>query len=378
MRYTLLRNHQSSAGWLTRTSSSILHFHVWNTDPLNIPKPQLTAPWHRTSVLAHIDKLPMPKASYSIPHLRDQYLHYIDGILHPSGRSPPLAIYCDASVGSFGAAGIGLLIPDINHEESLRISDWASTTDAEGIAIYHALQVGSGQNRPLAVFSDSQGALLRLCASDTEHLVTCNILQLTAHLSTHGISVTFHWIPSHIGISFCDKVDQLAKSALLLEEPHYGLPLSLMQLKHRIVSSLQDYDNQTWTAAKLHGSATIQHYEGVVGLSDEAGRYKLYNSLTRRQQATLTRLRIGYKYTTHFVKDAVLDTKPLTYNCCKLCKAPNSHNLEHYLLECVKTAPYRSISETHRPSLIDYIKCIIETGLVYDMVNDIDGFLPTR
>lgn len=54
-------------------------------------------------------------------------------------------------------------------------------------------------------------------------------------------------------------------SALLLEDSHHGIPLSLTQLKLRIASSFRDRENQTCTIAKLNGFNTIEYY-GVVGL----------------------------------------------------------------------------------------------------------------
>ena len=366
-------------GWVAQTAELILRFHVWNTDPLNIPRISLTAPWHRTHVHVHIDRTPIPKAQYTTLDLREYYVKYIDRVLNPPDGNLPLAIYCDASVHPSGAAGICVLVPDMEYEESIRISDWASTTDAEAIAIYHALQKGSERQCSLAVFSDSQGALHRLTAFNTDNLITCNTLQLIARLSNQGIRVSLHWIPSHIGIFSCNKTDKLAKSALHLENPHYGIPLSLAQLKQRIINSFKDYEDQTWIIEKMKGSGTIQHYEDVVGITDKDKRFRIYNGLTRRQQVTLTKLRIGYQYiASSYVEDAALDKKPNSYHCCRICKLPKSHSLKHYLLECPRTASYRSNSVVHRPSLTEYIKCIIETGLVYDIIKDVEGFLPPK
>ena len=367
---------RTSAGWVARTAELILRFHVWNTDPLNIPRIRLTAPWHRTHVHVHIDRTPIPKALCTTLALREHYVKYINRVLNPSDGDLPLAIYCDASVHPSGAAGIGVLVPDMEYEESIRISDWASTTDAEAIAIYHALQKGSERQCSLAVFSDSQGALHRLTKFDTNNLATRNTLQLIARLSNQGIRVSLHWIPSHIGISSCDKTDKLAKSALHLENPLYGIPLSVAQLKQRIINSFKDYEDQTWIIKKMNGSSTIQHYEDVAGITDKP--FKIYNGLTRRQQVTLTRLRIGYQYTANYDEDTVLDKKPTSYHSCRICKSPKSHSLKHYLLECPRTASYRSNSVVHRPSLTEYIKCIIETGLVYDIIKDVEGFLPPK
>ena len=128
----------------------------------------------------------------------------------------------------------------------------------------------------------------------------------------------------------------------------------------------------------MTGSSTIRHYEDVVGITDKDKRYIIYNGFTRRQQVTLTKLRIGYQYMASYNDDKALKKKPTSYHCCRICKSPKSHSLEHYLLECPKTASYRSNSVVHRPSLIEYIKCIIDTGLVYDIIKDVDGLLPSK
>ena len=125
----------------------------------------------------------------------------------------------------------------------------------------------------------------------------------------------------------------------------------------------------------MKGSSTIRHYEDVVGITDKDKRFRIYNGLTRRQQVTLTKLRIGYQYIASYVD---LDKKPTSYHCCRIFKSPKSHSLKHHLLECPRTASYRSNSVVHRPSLTEYIKCIIETGLVYDIIKDVEGFLPPK
>lgn len=45
--------------------------------------------------------------------LKAHYMKYIDNFLHP-----PLVIYCDASTDRHGTAGDGVLILDIDLEES--------------------------------------------------------------------------------------------------------------------------------------------------------------------------------------------------------------------------------------------------------------------
>ena len=214
--------------------------------------------------------------------LKAEFTDHITRVLNPRNETPPIPIYCDASVNPAGAAGIGVLIPSLGQEASIRLADWTSITDAETIAIYHALQMGSDLHASLAIFSDSQGALYRLKAFNPTDLASGNIHQIVLRLSRRNIQVSFYWVPSHIGISQCDKVDRLAKKALMLEEPAYGLPLSMQQLKKRISLALQDAEDQAWIQEELDGSSSIKHYEQVACMSSRHRRYKLYERMSRR------------------------------------------------------------------------------------------------
>ena len=99
--------------WVTRTAQRILSFSVWNTDPLNIPKCKLSAPWHRTHVRVTIQTTQTSKAHSSSNILKAEFTDHITRVLNPRNEIPPVAIYCDASVNLAGAAGIGVLIPSL-------------------------------------------------------------------------------------------------------------------------------------------------------------------------------------------------------------------------------------------------------------------------
>lgn len=74
----------------------------------------------------------------SVTELKGHYMKYLDEVLHPPHGTPLVAIYCDASTDCHGAAGVGVLIPDIALKESVQISNWEST--AESVAIHHAIK----------------------------------------------------------------------------------------------------------------------------------------------------------------------------------------------------------------------------------------------
>lgn len=64
----------------------ILNFSVENIDAINIPEATFAAPWHRSHVYVHIDKLTGPK-SMTVTELKCHYLKYIDEI-HGIPRPP--------------------------------------------------------------------------------------------------------------------------------------------------------------------------------------------------------------------------------------------------------------------------------------------------
>ena len=129
----------SNLEWRVKTAHVILNLNVWNADAQNIPDINISAPWHRTHVYVNIDKLLGSKSMNTTAELKTHYLQYIDEILHPSHGDPSLAINYDASDNPLGPEGIGVLIPDICYNKSICISDWASTTDAESVAIFHTI-----------------------------------------------------------------------------------------------------------------------------------------------------------------------------------------------------------------------------------------------
>lgn len=73
----------------------------------------------------------------------------------------------------------------------------------------------------------SQGAPYRLSVYSPKDIETISISYIRA-----GYTSVINWIPSHMGISSCDKVDQLAKLAFFHKEPYYAVPLSLKQMEN--------------------------------------------------------------------------------------------------------------------------------------------------
>lgn len=63
--------------------------------------------------------------------LKAHCLKYIDYILHPPRRALVLAI----PTHRHGAAGVGILIPDIDLEERVHVSNWTNITYTKSVAL---------------------------------------------------------------------------------------------------------------------------------------------------------------------------------------------------------------------------------------------------
>ena len=126
----------------------------------------------------------------------------------------------------------------------------------------------------------------------------------------------FCWIPSHIGIQGNDKADSLAKSALdMIPDKNYKIPYS--DLKPKIKQIMTIKWQQLW---------------------DENPHNKLYKlqpnlkertpdpSNTRREETTITRLRIGHTRLTH---SFILKEEPPPK-----CSCGNRYTIKHILIEC--------------------------------------------
>ena len=127
------------------------------------------------------------------------------------------------------------------------------------------------------------------------------------------------WIPAHVGIQGNEKADQLAKSTLEKSENknHY---LCWSDLKPEVNKYINDIWQKEWdgdVANKLHEILPI--------MSDKPSNGVI--KLNRKQETTLSRLRIGHTWLTnsYLLKK---EDQPFCYACDSL------YTVRHILVEC--------------------------------------------
>ena len=132
--------------------------------------------------------------------------------------------YTDGSKSSEGVV-CASVFPDFDVFVSLPVV--ASIFTAESCAIFLALsRISFHTSDNFVIYSDSRSALQALGCLYTRNPLVLKIQRFLCDLHAHRKSVSFCWIPSHVGLSGNEKADFLAKRAIQLPPAnHNALPL---------------------------------------------------------------------------------------------------------------------------------------------------------
>ncbi|XP_065307841.1 uncharacterized protein [Dermacentor albipictus] len=248
-----------------------------------------------------------------------------------------LLVYTDGSVLSNGSAAAACTIPSEGRSRQCRLPFRASSTAAELAGFNLAADLAEDPpTKPVAVLSDSRPALQALSdhhrCGVTETLLRAKISALCAV----GVAISFHWLPSHVGIAGNEEADVLAKAA-----HHPTVPLT------RAVAA------SYFSRQRLKQLLTSSHPDSRVA-TNHAPKLLPENGLSQRDRSTLLRLRTGSVWTA-----ARLHAKGrIASPACRRCD--DAETLEHLLCTCLAlaqecapvTATYRqyglpATSETH-------------------------------
>ena len=134
----------------------------------------------------------------------------------------------------------------------------------------------------------------------------------------HSKKVIFCWIPSHIKIQGNDKADSLAKAAIYMTTDK-NIKTPYTDLKPKIKQIVTKKWQQLWDENPHNKLFQIQ---------PSFKERKLDPNYTRREETTLTRLRIGHTQLTH---SFILKEEPPPK-----CPCGNQYSIKHILIECTK------------------------------------------
>ncbi|KAH7947441.1 hypothetical protein HPB52_011967 [Rhipicephalus sanguineus] len=126
-----------------------------------------------------------------------------------------LQVFTDGSVMPDGTAAAACVIPSKAISRQCRLPFPASSTAAElaGLHLAADLLAEDIPAVPIAVLCDSKAALQTL-ANHRRAGLTGNLLETKFRaLTASGASVSFHWLPSHVGIAGDEEADRLSTPA---------------------------------------------------------------------------------------------------------------------------------------------------------------------
>ncbi|XP_037505979.1 uncharacterized protein LOC119382352 [Rhipicephalus sanguineus] len=188
-----------------------------------------------------------------------------------------LQVFTDGSVMPDGTAAAACVVPARTRSRQCRLPFPASSTAAElaGLHLAADLLAEDIPSEPVAVLCDGKAAL-QILANHRDTGLTGSLLAAKYRaLAASGASVSFHWLPSHVGIAGNEEADALAKAA---HQP--GTPIT------RAVAA-RDY-----TQARLKKLLVTVHPDSRVA-SGRGPKLLPETGLTRRDRSALLRLRTG-------------------------------------------------------------------------------------
>ncbi|XP_075735269.1 uncharacterized protein LOC119170629 [Rhipicephalus microplus] len=230
-----------------------------------------------------------------------------------------LQVFTDGSVMPDGTAAAACIIPSRANSRQCKLPFPASSTAAELAGLHLAVDLLAEDIplEPAAVLCDSKAALQTLANSRRAGLTACLLTAKVRALTDAGVSVSFHWLPSHVGIAGNEKADTLSKAA---HQP--GTPYSC-------AVAAREYSQ-----ARLKRFVETVHPEPRVA-SKRGPKPLPETGLTRRERASLLRLRTGCMWTVARRHAEGLCPSP----ACSRCGDPET--LEHLLCACPGLAQER-------------------------------------
>ena len=271
--------------------------------------PPPSPPWHSVQPQVDLSLADVRKGDIPPSELRCRALELIASY---RGRT---RTFTD---GSKTNDGVGCAFVAGRDTRSFSLPVHSSVFTSELVAISKALcfiEVSSGASH--LILTDSLSSLLALRSFYPNHPFVQDILTRLTSLERSGKSIQFCWVPSHVGIVGNELADAAARRAASVPNAR-RLPLPARDfypaVSHLLRSCWQrSWDAQTRSKLKLV-KPTLESWPSS-------------SRKSRREEVTLSRLRIGHTYGTHgyLLRD---EERPM----CQHCNVPVT--AVHVLLEC--------------------------------------------
>ena len=238
---------------------------------------------------------------------------------------PHLMNCCIYSDGSKDDGAVAFAYVHNEYEFLQRIQPIASVFTPELYAIYQCHNQATEQTRhsPITIFTDAccviQAIVKFPSTNSLAQLIRCRIIALTR-------PVRLCWVPSHIGVTFNELADTLAKNGLWADE--HPVPLPTTDFKNYVKQVVTERWRQTWGNGRPPENKCRSISQSIQPLADAL-------STNRSWAIKFCRLRIGHTSLTY---SFLVSNDPLPY--CSDCLIPLA--VSHILTECQSHSDERS------------------------------------
>jgi len=253
--------------------------------------------------------------------------------------SESLQIYTDASrqTDDVAAAAAAFYVPELGYSEAVRLPDGTGIYLAELTAVQLALSwlstLMSMAHTTATVLMDSLSAAksIRAQTSNTRPQALVDLLQT---LSKVKLRVTFVWIPSHVGISGNDAVDELAQAATR----HDTVERATTHELHDDYNNIDKHITRLWQREydSQHTGLFYREIEPVV-----TAKVK-FTANNRAKETLITRLRFGKCKLNSCLHQIGKHPNGL----CDACRTPET--VRHVLMECAANNVPQQLAATCR------------------------------
>jgi ribonuclease HI len=241
------------------------------------------SPWKRIEI--HVDL----SLQTSLKNIDNSYLKKQIVLNHLQQFDDHLHIYTDAARNRTGQTGASYYIPSKEIETGIRLPDNTCVVTAELLAIKSVLQFINTtklQKMKLVLLTDSQGALQSLNSADFRYqTIETDISDIVTCINQLQNEIRFVWIPGHIDIEGNDMADQIAKIAAA----KHNIDIVQASTIADVNGIIDEYIDQEWQRV-YDASGVGKHYKTIEPF---VSRKVKYTSYSRRQETTITRLRLG-------------------------------------------------------------------------------------
>ena len=296
--YTFFEKFNSIADVIRTPTIPVIHL----TDPI----------WTLPEILCD-GFSPPPKRESTPELLKNLFLTHVEEH-HINSKH----IYTD---GSKQENKVGCSVITDTIRQNKRLNDNGCIFTAELTAILMATEVIS-QDQGIAhstIFCDSQSAIKVLNSSNPSHPIVCSILHNLIDITRDGRTVSFCWVPGHVGIQGNERADEAAKQALTLNITQANTYFKDYFPEHR--NTITNHWRQEWNSVTNNILRSIKPVTKV---------WKSSKQQVRKNEVVLCRLRIGHTRLTHghymerqnrpFCDDCLVAT---TYYHCLLYTSPS-------------------------------------------------------